>query len=320
MNCMNHHHLCQIPLDEHVYMPTRVLDLGVVDDGDLDLHLRAPLRLVESADVIGDRTYACLSHRWESSRHTITTQRATYEKRRNRIPFQDLDLAYQDTVHIMRRLRKQYLWIDSLCILQDDPEDWEAESRSMAQVYNKALFTIARQCDFKTSLRCIPHKEHIVSDPHISPPVYARAMVQHIWHVPFPLDTRGWIYQERLLSPRVIHFSHAEISWECYEDSNCQCGATPSALARGTHLSTPKMHHAKALGLKDDTSKTNVSVMGRRWREIVSEYSGLDFTQSSDRLHAIQGCAEQMREYLKDTYHFGLWRAELVKRHGVAKA
>jgi hypothetical protein len=134
-------------------MPKRVLDLGVVSKENREVHLRAPIRLVESINIIGDRTYACLSHRWDSSGRTIITEQATYEKHRSGLRFEDLDLAYQDTVHIMRQLAVRYLWIDSLCIIQDNIGDWEAESKTMAMVYNRALFTIARQCDSNTSLR-----------------------------------------------------------------------------------------------------------------------------------------------------------------------
>jgi hypothetical protein len=108
--CINDHPSCRTHADDVAYMPTRVLDLGVVDDEKRDISLRAPVKLVESVNIIGDRTYACLSHRWDSSAHTRVTEQATYDKHREGIRFEDLDFAYQDTVHIMRRLCMRYLW------------------------------------------------------------------------------------------------------------------------------------------------------------------------------------------------------------------
>jgi hypothetical protein len=201
-------------------MPTRVSDLGITEDGALETPSREPVRLVNSINVIGDRRYACLSHRWSLSGHTLITKQTTYERHMVGIRYQDLDLAFQDTVHIMRRLGVRYLWIDSLCIIQDNDEDWRTESKSMAIVYNKALFTLARHCDSKTSLGYTPDVREIVSDPSVSPPVYARIRFKHIWGQ-FRLDEdfyesslldRAWVYQERLLSPRVVHFSDTEIS------------------------------------------------------------------------------------------------------------
>jgi hypothetical protein len=308
--CINGHFSCRTNADDVAYMPTRVLDLGVVDDE------RAPVRLVESTHIVDDRSYACLSHRWDSLGRTIITEKATYEKHRDCIRFEDLGLPYRETVHIMRRLCMRYLWIDSLCIIQDSAKDWESESKTMATVYNRAVFTLARQCDSTTSLRCIPDHTHLVSDPRISPPVYTRPAFKHLWNqldglYKFQLAERGWIYQERLLSPRTIHFSDEEIFWECYKNSSCQCDrGVPHEIA--LHYELPKFHHAKALLLGDLTSKPEVATLRKRWRQIVEEYSGLDLTKSSDKLYAIQGCADQIGERLNESYLFGLWQGDLL--------
>jgi hypothetical protein len=317
MECINHHSECQLPHDSQGYMPTRVLDVGVVDDGTLDLSLRASVKLVESVDVIGDRTYACLSHRWSSTRHTMITEQATYENHRSGIRYQDLDLAYQDTVHIMRRLRIRYLWIDSLCIVQDSPNDWETESKRMVTIYNKAIFTLARHCNPKTSLRCIPDQRHLVSDPNSFPAVYARPRFKHIWDGRWPYDSpllsRGWVYQERLLSPRVLHFSELEVFWECYRDAKCQCADKILYSQEAPSECNPKIRHAKALGLMERTTTLDTAAIRRRWREMVGEYSGLALTIPSDRLPAIQGCVQQIGQHLKDSYHYGLWEGELIQ-------
>jgi hypothetical protein len=213
---MAHHPSCQSSDDRYLYMPTRVLDVGVSDENIQDIS-NAPVKLVFSSDITDNRTYACLSHRWGPPGQTIVTKKATQENHRVGMEYRDLDVAYQDTVYTMRQLGVRYLCIDSLCIIQDDPEDWRAESASMAMIYNRGLFTLAMHCNSSRSLRRIEDPKRIVSDPSVSPPVYSRLSTTHVWeghyrdHT-FPLFTRAWVFQERLLSPRVIHFSKQEIS------------------------------------------------------------------------------------------------------------
>jgi hypothetical protein len=302
--CIDEHPGCQTPPTERAYMPTRILDLGMIGDSATDISSRTGVQLVESDGLAGERKYACLSYRWDSN--NLTTTRATYEQHREGIAFKDLTLAFQDTVHIVRRLGVRYLWIDSLCIVQDDEEDWRAESKTMATVYSRALFTLARHVDSTTSLKSLSQMQiHIVSDPSVLPPVYARLQPKHIWDIlgseQRPLLKRGWVFQERLLSPRVIHFTDFEIIWECHEVSQCQCAST------GSFMMTPKISHARALGLTDHTAIVNEAAIRERWRSIIQEYSWLDLTKLSDRLPAIQGCAEQIRPHLQDSYSFGLW-------------
>lgn len=142
--CAREHQACRLeatsPQD---FMPSRVLDLGIVDDGALDSSASASIRLVESSEIKGERTYTCLSHRWSPDGQTIVTKQSTYEKHKSAIAFQDLGTMYQDVVHVLRRLRVRYLWIDSLCILEDLVKDWRVESKTMAKVYSNALFTLA---------------------------------------------------------------------------------------------------------------------------------------------------------------------------------
>lgn len=77
--------------------------------------------------------------------------------------------------------------------------------------------------------------------------------------------------------------------------------------------SNPKRYHAEALGLTERTKTQDTAAIRHRWRQMVREYSGLALTRPSDRLPAIQGCMEQIREHLKESNNFGLWEGELVQ-------
>src|SRR4051812_17060134 len=102
----------------------------------------------------------------------------------------------------------------------------------------------------------------------------------------FPLFTRGWVYQERLLCPRLVQFSNREVRWECNQFSVCQCTPQPR------YPPDFNLWHAAAIALHPN-SVPNSENIGRRWRQIVSEYTALDLTIPGDRLPAIRGCAVQ---------------------------
>lgn len=305
------HSACQIAADGQSYMPRRILDIGIQDDGSFDVQFRRPLRLLQSTDAIEDRRYACLSHKWAPSGRTIITTKATYDQHTIGIRFQDLGLVYQDTVHVMGRLGVRYVWIDSLCIIQDDAADWQRVSKEMAKVYGKALFTLARHTDTVGSLRVTGCQARVVNLASVSPPVYMRLSPGHFhdYGKNFVVLERGWVYQERLLSPRFVHFTNEEIIWECMEQSDCQCGMQDRLpIGRSSPYLPPKVEHATTLGFKSGSTAPDEADIRQRWRRIVEEYSQLKLTKATDRLPALQGCADQVREQLGDTYSFGLWK------------
>jgi hypothetical protein len=111
---------------------------------------------------------------------------------------------------------------------------------------------------------------------------------------PLPLLTRGWVYQERLLAPRVLHFAAEELIWECAESFCCECSCIRSP--------SPKFTHANILrpGVPDQ--------LALYWRRLVMAYSELGLTYSSDRLPALSGLAKQFLGLRKGPYLAGLWR------------
>jgi hypothetical protein len=83
-----------------------------------------------------------LSHCWGMSQ-IITTKRDTVEDRKKGISIRELPQTFQDVVSIARYLQVQYVWINSLCIIQDDRSDWEREASKMAEIYTNSYLAIA---------------------------------------------------------------------------------------------------------------------------------------------------------------------------------
>ena len=114
-------------------MPSRVIDLGRPTK-------RGRARLIETRGRHGH--YVALSHCWGQG-HVLKTLNATYKSFCNKIPPKLLSKTFKDTITLTRRLGPRYVWIDSICIIQDDLEDWRRESGEMRSVYSNAYLVLA---------------------------------------------------------------------------------------------------------------------------------------------------------------------------------
>lgn len=220
-------------------MPSRLLYVGLSDN-------LTCIRLVESLPKI--QKYVALSHCWGDQSSICTTTKATFQDRAREIPWSSLSKTFQDAVSITRSLNISLLWIDSLCIIQDDAQDWQAESVKMAEVYSQAYLTISATGGSSGASGCLFPRWHetglgqkiLHSTSHfqsklVSPSQNVNIRYSSQAHKQFqgdlypplsgaPLWERAWAFQERILSNRIIHFHGEEMIWECQETANCECG------------------------------------------------------------------------------------------------
>ena len=104
------------------------------------------LVLVETEGLTG--SYVCLSHRWVQPETSMaSTTRSNHSDRLSGKSFDNLPTLFHDVFHASAALDIRYVWIDSLCIVQDDPADWKRESGRMSDYYQRAAFTIATTTD-----------------------------------------------------------------------------------------------------------------------------------------------------------------------------
>ncbi|KAB5584705.1 heterokaryon incompatibility protein-domain-containing protein [Coniochaeta sp. 2T2.1] len=116
-------------------MPTRLLE---IDPQANSRHIR----LVSDTGILLKERYAALSHCWGKS-PTNTTTKAVFVSHTQGIDILSLSKTFQHTIFVTRELGIRYLWIDSLCIIQDDEDDWKREAENMADVFANAFVTIA---------------------------------------------------------------------------------------------------------------------------------------------------------------------------------
>lgn len=188
--------------------------------------------------------YIALSHCWGNSQPCVTAhatledENSTLEHRKRGIPWSTLPKTFQDAITLTSLLGISFIWIDSLCIIQNDKEDWATESAKMADIYEHASLTISATVSAGDSYGCFSSSFSTSRSLPISLPedvgtceIAVRKPISH-WdtlgqselHARFPLMSRGWAFQERLLSRRIIHFSESELVWECRELTTCECG------------------------------------------------------------------------------------------------
>jgi hypothetical protein len=204
-----------------MFLPTRVLDVG--NDRSDSLHL---VCLARGHQITG--RYLALSHRWGSPTfqkmfHTLKSNLDTFK---DGIEPKSLPRTFRQAVRITRSLGVQYLWIDSLCIVQDDPEDWDHESGLMEQVFSSAYITIAATCSNGTNdgfLKERPKRKYIKMTKGDASYFVCEAIDNFDLDVErAELNKRGWVLQERALSRRTIHFTDKQCYWECGGGVRCE--------------------------------------------------------------------------------------------------
>jgi hypothetical protein len=237
-----------------------------------------------------------------------------------------LPQTFKDAVAITRKLRIDYLWIDSLCIYQDIPSDWQTEAGSMAEVYSRSFCNIAATsardssggCFFDRDQRMVvpghidtPSPElletQIIGPPGYIIPKQYRIYAEDFWEqgmMKQPLLQRGWVVQERLLASRTIHFSQPQIFWECRHSTACE--VFPQLLP-GYLTYDPSQ-----------TWKQNQVFSGEHpvktiWKTIIKVYSTCHLTVEQDKLPAIEGLAISMKEETLGRYLAGLWEGDFCE-------
>jgi hypothetical protein len=133
-DCVQNHKTCQSTAKDTVWYPSRLLEVGTASE--------ETVKVVAKERGGIDGLYLTLSHRWGTGvMYRLTTN--LVEQFEMGILISDLPRTFREAIEITRRLKVQYLWIDSLCIVQDSTEDWQRESLQMENVYTHSHLNIA---------------------------------------------------------------------------------------------------------------------------------------------------------------------------------
>ncbi|KAH7323888.1 heterokaryon incompatibility protein-domain-containing protein [Rhexocercosporidium sp. MPI-PUGE-AT-0058] len=286
-------------------LPKRVLDISRQSEDEEDT-----IKLIEITDsTLIQGRYIALSHCWGREGHFRLTE-STLNQMKTGLPTSSLAKNFRDAITITRLLGLRYLWIDALCILQDSQIDWELESAKMGQYYERAWLTIAAgMSDGGKHGLLAKRSPHGL--PHVQLKVQANAArnsgVCQKFTVYFALDpikpstqcpirTRGWTFQEELLSRRYLSFETTQTYLRCGTIVHHECGRQEDLLKD----ESPFMEGERLLQRKD-------------WLEIVRRYSSRNLTKESDKLPALSGLAHEYCRRWGGEYLAGLWRQDLCR-------
>ncbi|KAF2493389.1 HET-domain-containing protein, partial [Lophium mytilinum] len=255
---------------------------------------------------MGDKAgkYAALSHCRGTCR-AFLTRKADLGDRKRGFTMTDLPATFRDAVRVARSLDIPYLWIDSLCILQGDLDDWEIESAKMAGVYENATLVVAAvnaADDGEGFLK--ERKRHY-------PPVNIKSTSGHMARVFIqpafiadtsypPLHNRAWTLQESYLGTRKVLFNSLDLQWQCRQAMWFELGKENRQIGNSLQDVLPKR-----------LENGGISYQG--WYFTVQSYTTRAITYESDKLPALSALAQRVAQHSKDTYLAGIWERDIAK-------
>ena len=317
--CRSGHQKCSRVHNDPQWRPSRLIDVGWNGPGD-----KVFLRL--RAEVDQKMPYITLSHCWGSKKFLqLTTE--SLSNFEHGISTKTLPKTFKDAIVVTRQLGYRYIWIDSLCIMQDpvDSADWLREAGMMDLVYTGSDLNLAATAaedstkglfydrgDVKT---LNPPTEILPIGGH--PPQAYRIVDNGMWSSDIdqaPLIRRAWVLQERLLASRVLHFGKRQLFWECCETDAAEVLAQGPLPGRNSMVTNFKNLDDPERFVQENSDGRAFMGLERRfwpiilWTYIVEIYSAARLTKSEDKLIALSGIAKRMQSKINSHYFAGLWR------------
>ncbi|KAK0661201.1 heterokaryon incompatibility protein-domain-containing protein [Cercophora samala] len=339
--CSTAHKRCQAlqSSTSSSWLPTRLIDVSNPSQ----------IHIITTDPSMTDR-YTTLSHCWgkieiirliQANHHKLTDPSVG-------IKWGDLTKTFQDAITVTRAVGIKYIWIDSLCIVQWDgpnaPGDFKTEGQLMHLVYRNSFLNLAGADSKDGSEGLFRSYEDKPREEVLHKPVKMKAggAVNGEWYI-LPGDywrqelldkilyTRGWVFQERMLAPRILHFSTRQLLWDCATLSASE--SLPHGLPPQIDtISATERHWRERLLLMRSSSPDRPTIRAGTaddsletfWIDSVRNYTRCELTNYiSDRLQAVWGVAKVVRDGLREEggwdendteqeeYASGLWSKNL---------
>ncbi|KKP02359.1 heterokaryon incompatibility protein [Trichoderma harzianum] len=252
------------------------------------------------------------------------------------MPDRVLDIAAEDTASGVKLVQTNGK-MASLCIIQDSKSDWKKHSLKMSDIYSNSSITLVESHGLHTEKRLFQDSTARRGSKPVSiqdaegndHELHYRHTIYHptfmVKDGDIPVWKRAWVFQERLLSRRLLIFGPDELSWQCASHHSCECGLEELETQSDKLMKEWEdgiqipLHSASSRRDMQRTLGNNPShkQLRKAWRLVVEEYSRLDYTYRSDTLFAIAGLAKNFNARLGGKKYFaGVWYDEYDKLQG----
>ncbi|KAK4198119.1 heterokaryon incompatibility protein-domain-containing protein [Triangularia verruculosa] len=303
-DCTLNHTSCR--LEPSGFVPTRLLDVAAIRGNNICL--------VESKTVPNiqkSARWAALSYVW-GGLQPVRTLEANINDHRKGIPLDRLPPTIQHSITVCQNIAIPYLWIDCLCIIQDDNDDLAVELQFMAQIYQHSTVTINAASAASVHQGFLQDRPLYFYEDTIQPvqinfepsKCSANAGVtgfllknnlSYALQDFDPIRTRAWTYQERKLPIRSLHYSTAGIEWSCRH------------LVASTVTNTEKPYDDRLLGEGPTLAGQELTP----WSVIVQDYTHRKLSFPSDKITAVSAIAAIYHQEQQKTYVAGLWKEDM---------
>lgn len=301
-------------------LPTRLLEITTIPEARQSSSQYA-MCLKNSEDISPFATYVTLSHCWGDG-VPFKLLSTNLELLLKKVDCSALSQTFQDAINISISLGVHYIWIDSLCVIQDSSVDWRHESARMDKIYKSARCNIAATSGTNGNQGCFSDREPRLLQPllvdmrwsmgHLADKWGERGLtaglyylqIQHNWRrevIGSPLNNRGWVLQERLLSPRILHFTGRRIYFEC--NTAIMCEDMPKIPLLDEDCNEALLVRRSLGGLISENESVTQTIdpnrrceLSRSWHSIITKYNTSDLTQEEDKLIAVSGIASEIQQ------------------------
>ncbi|KAJ4351872.1 uncharacterized protein N0V89_007216 [Didymosphaeria variabile] len=307
------------------FVPTRLVDVEI---GDNDM-----VRVVRTSKEDISGPYLTLSHSWGPPTFLQLKKENKSTLMGAGVNVTELTPNFQQAISVARFIGIRYIWIDSLCIMQGPGGDFQTEGQLMHKVYRHSYcnVAVADSSDSKGGLFRERNPASIV--PVVVEADGAGKLERGIWRVlrdglweeellATKIYSRGWVFQERMLAPRILHFAASQIFWDCSTLSACE--ALPIGLPHALDAKASTDRHWRGrmqLTLSDASPVYQQPLVGSNddsveafWRSALLSYTSCNLTNQGDKSVAIWSIAKLVRDSLREKYGGGLWENKLEEQ------
>jgi hypothetical protein len=300
--CDESHELCMVR--HGTSLPTRLVSIN-----------DKTIRLEVTETWQSTPRYATLSYCW-GTLDFIRTVKSNLDEFLCGIPHARLPKTFRDAIQITQALAVDYIWIDSLCIVQDSDTDWRKESSRMSEVYGNSYINIAASSATDPGQGCFLRSKYmrdaLEAEVRISGQrfvcTFHNTEISYMLAVDFShLMTRAWAIQEKLLPTRTIHLGDRGALWDCRSSIGLQDlqKLETANIDESRHITT----------LTSNLLKATKFGLSKKWEQVVYHYSSANLTVSRDKLPGLAGIAKLFSKYKRCQYLAGIWKDDTFDVH-----